>query len=74
LFVIDIVNLGNIMSLPFEFSWGVAEAVKKIRPGATFELIGIQIANWNDPTGKLAPTWDEINLEMEKLYAEAVKK
>ena len=62
------------MSLPFEFSWGVTEAVKKIRPGATFELIGIQLANWNDPTGKLAPTWDEINLEMEKLYAEAVKK
>jgi hypothetical protein len=74
LFVIDIINLGNIMSLPFEFSWGVAEAVKKLRPGATFELIGIQLTNWNDPTGKLAPTWDEINLEMEKLYAEIVKK
>jgi hypothetical protein len=74
LFVIDIINLGNIMSLPFEFSWGVAEAVKKLRPGATFELIGIQLTNWNDPTGKLAPTWDEINLEMEKLHAEIVKK
>jgi hypothetical protein len=73
LFVIDIINLGNIMSLPFEFSYGLIEAVTKLRPGATFELAGIQLVNWKDPAGKPAPSWDEINLEMEKMHSEAVK-
>ena len=62
------------MSLPFEFSHGVAEAIKKLRPGATFELAGMNLVNWKDPAGNPAPSWDEINLEMEKLHGEAVKK
>ena len=62
------------MSLPFEFSQGVATAIKTLRPGATYELIGIHIINWKDLSGKLAPTWDEINAEMEKLHAAAVNK
>ena len=62
------------MSLPFEFNWGVATAIEKLRPGATYQLVGVQIVNYKDSLGSTAPSWDEINTEMEKMYAAAVNK
>ena len=62
------------MTLPFEFGWGLETAIKNLRPGATFQLMGIEIVNWQEPNGLTKPTWDEINAEMEKLYAAAVNK
>lgn len=62
------------MTLPFEFDWGVETAIKNLRPGAVFQRVGIEIIAWQDPNGLPKPTWDEINAEMEKLYAAAVNQ
>jgi hypothetical protein len=52
------------MNLPYELLWGVDIAVKKLRPGAQFQLEGTRITLWNDPNNLLPPTWEEINQQM----------
>lgn len=57
------------MSLPFELNWGIETVIKELRPGANFTLIGSNIVEWRDPQERSAPTWAEINAELEKLHA-----
>ena len=48
------------MQLPFELLWGVDVAVKKLRPGANFQLEGTRFTQWRCPNGTEPPTWDEV--------------
>ena len=57
------------MSLPFELNWGIETVIKQLRPGANFTLSGTTIIEWQDPNGRAAPAWEEINIELEKLHA-----
>jgi hypothetical protein len=47
-------------NLPFELFWGVDIAVKKLRPGADFQLEGTNFTIWNDPSGSNPPSWEEV--------------
>jgi hypothetical protein len=44
----------------FELIFGVDVAVKKLRPGAHFQLNNTTFDIWNDPDGRDPPTWEEI--------------
>ena len=50
--------------LPYELLWGVDVAIKKLRPGANFQLEGTNFTQWNDPSGSEAPTWDEVMAQL----------
>lgn len=52
--------------LPDELAWGVDVAIKKLRPGAAFQLHGINFIYWNDPNGLDAPTWEDIETVMKE--------
>ena len=53
--------------LPFELLWGVDVAIKKLRPGANFQLEGTNFSVWNCPNNSNPPSWDEV---MEQLKAD----
>jgi hypothetical protein len=53
------------MNSLFELTWGVDVAVKKLRPNAQFQLEGTKFTIWNDLSGNLAPSWDEIMQQMD---------
>ena len=55
------------MQLPYELLWGVDVAIKKLRPGANFQLEGTRFTQWTCPNGSQAPTWEEV---MEQLRAD----
>ncbi len=46
--------------------FGIDIAIKKLRPGAEFALVDTTIIEWNCPNNSEAPTWDEINEQIEK--------
>jgi hypothetical protein len=52
--------------LPYSLIWGVDVAIKKLRPGANFQLEGTNFTIWNDPSGLPAPSWEEVQEQMEK--------
>lgn len=54
------------MNIPLELIWGVDVAVKKLRPGAHFQLEGTNFTEWNDPTGAEPPLWEEVLEQMQK--------
>ena len=54
------------MELPFELNYGVDVAVKKLRPGAGFQLEGTNFTWWNDPNGLEPPAWTEVMEQLEK--------
>jgi len=60
------------MNLPYELLWGVDVAIKKLRPGASFTLMGTTFTEWKDPAGTEPPTWEEVleQLEKDQLVAE----
>ena len=43
---------------------GIDEIIKRLRPGAKFELINMEFAKWEHELPP--PTWDEINEIIEK--------
>lgn len=53
------------MNIPEEITWGVNVAIKKLRPTAEFTLYGNRISEWYDESGSAAPTWEEIEAQME---------
>jgi len=55
------------MNLPFELLYGVDVAVKKLRPGANFQLEGTRFTQWVCPNGSEAPEWEEV---MQQLLAD----
>lgn len=44
------------------FVFGVAEAIKKLRPGCEFEIMDRTITKWWDPNELPPPSWDEIEI------------
>jgi hypothetical protein len=48
------------MTLPYELLWGVDVAIKKLRPGAHFQLEGTRFTIWNCPNNSEPPAWDEV--------------
>lgn len=59
------------MNIPYELLWGVDVAVKKLRPGAQFQLEGTRFTIWNDPEGREPPTWDEVMQQLKEDEAAA---
>jgi hypothetical protein len=55
------------MQLPYELLWGVDVAIKRLRPGANFQLEGTRFTQWICPNGSQAPAWEEV---MEQLRAD----
>ena len=56
-----------IVNIPVDMLWGVDVAIKKLRPGAHFQLEGSNITQWRDvENNSQAPTWDEVTEQMEK--------
>ena len=51
--------------IPTEFLYGVDIAVKKLRPGAKFQLSGNSFTEWDDPTGDSPPTWEEVMAQVQ---------
>jgi hypothetical protein len=49
-----------------EFTWGTDLAIKRLRPLAKFRLENRVFTKWDDPTGSIPPTWEEINEQIEK--------
>lgn len=50
--------------VPFEFLYGIDTAIKKLRPGASFGLDGLNIVDWNDPNELEPPTKEEIQAQI----------
>lgn len=57
--------------LPFDLTWGVDSAIKKLRPEAAYMLYNRQFMDYNDPTGLPPPTWEEIQEQIDKDKAAA---
>jgi hypothetical protein len=52
------------MQLPYELLWGVDVAVKKLRPGANFQLEGTRFTQWHCPNNSEPPAWDEVMAQL----------
>jgi len=48
------------MQVPYELLFGVDVAVKKLRPGANFQLEGTRFTQWSCPNNTQPPTWEEV--------------
>jgi hypothetical protein len=46
--------------------WGTEIAIKKLRPGASFELANSSFTKWDDLEGRLPPTWKEVLDQVKK--------
>jgi hypothetical protein len=53
------------MIVPLEFLYGIDVAVKKLRPGAKFQISGNTFTEWDDPTGENPPNWDEVMSQLQ---------
>ena len=52
------------MQLPNELLWGVDVAIKRLRPGANFQLEGTRFTQWTCPNNSQAPTWEEVMTQL----------
>jgi len=53
------------MQVPYELLFGVDVAVKKLRPGANFQLEGTRFTQWTCPNNTEPPTWEEVVAQIE---------
>jgi hypothetical protein len=53
------------MQVPYELLFGVDVAVKKLRPGANFQLEGTRFTNWSCPNNSEPPEWSEVMAQLE---------
>jgi hypothetical protein len=53
------------MNIPFELLFGVDVAVKKLRPGANFQLEGTNFTQWSCPNNTEPPEWSEVMAQLE---------
>jgi hypothetical protein len=65
----------NVMerTIDADFMYGIADAIKKLRPKAKFEIYNTTFTKWDDPDGLEAPSWDEIFKIVEEDEAEYKK-
>ena len=50
----------------FKGLFGVDIAIKKLRPGAEFALVGTTFSEWNCPNSTEPPNWTEVMEQVEK--------
>jgi hypothetical protein len=60
-----------MINIPFESLWGVDIAIKKLRPGAHFQLNNRTFEMWYDPEGRHPPSWEEVLFQLNHDYAQA---
>ena len=53
------------MQVPLELLFGVDVAVKKLRPGANFQLEGTNFTSWSCPNNSQPPSWAEVMAQLE---------
>ena len=53
------------MQVPLELLFGVDVAVKKLRPGANFQLEGTRFTHWSCPNNSQPPEWSEVVAQLE---------
>lgn len=53
------------MQVPYELLFGVDVAVKKLRPGANFQLEGTRFTQWSCPNNTEPPAWEEVVAQLE---------
>ena len=53
------------MQVPYELLFGVDVAVRKLRPGANFQLEGTRFTQWSCPDNSQPPSWDEVVAQLE---------
>jgi NADPH-dependent glutamate synthase beta subunit-like oxidoreductase len=53
------------MQVPLELLFGVDVAIKKLRPGANFQLEGTRFTNWSCPNNTEPPEWSEVIAQLE---------
>ena len=53
------------MQVPFELLFGVDVAIKKLRPGANFQLEGTNFTQWSCPNNSESPSWEEVMAQVE---------
>jgi len=53
------------MNLPYELLYGVDVAIKKLRPGANFQLEGARFTGWTCPNNSQPPTWEEVMSQLQ---------
>ena len=46
--------------------YGVDVALSKLRPGAMYQLEGNRFTKWEDPRGLPAPSWTEVQAQIDK--------
>ena len=54
-----------MIQLPYELLWGVDVAVKKLRPGANFQLEGTRFTQWTCHDNTEPPTWAEVMAQLQ---------
>ena len=55
------------VNIPVDMLWGVDVAIRKLRPGAHFQIEGSNITQWRDvENNSQPPTWDEVTEQMKK--------
>ena len=62
-----------MQEIPLELLFGVDVAVKKLRPGANFQLEGTRFTQWSCPNNTEPPAWEEVLAQLEsdqKAYEE----
>ena len=64
------------MQVPYELLFGIDVAVKKLRPGANFQLEGTRFTIWVCPNNTEPPAWAEVmdQLEMDQQAYELWQK
>ena len=53
------------MQVPYELLFGVDIAVKRLRPGANFQLEGTRFTQWSCPNNSQPPEWSEVMAQLE---------
>jgi hypothetical protein len=53
------------MQVPYELLFGVDVAVKRLRPGANFQLEGTRFTQWTCPNNSSPPAWDEVMAQLQ---------
>jgi hypothetical protein len=53
------------MNIPYELLFGVDVAVKRLRPGANFQLEGTNFTQWTCPNNTEPPAWSEVMAQLQ---------
>jgi len=54
-----------MMQVPYELMFGVDVAVKRLRPGANFQLEGTNFTQWTCPNNTEPPVWSEVMAQLQ---------